>query len=730
MNTHTKIADGGPLQDGDRLTDGAAGNAQSLLVNYLSIFRRRKFIILGCVLGALLVGLLVTLLMTPRYTASATIAVQRESRNFAMVQGADNKETSNAADLEFYQTQYGLLQARSLAERVATVLRLYDNQQFLAAGGEPDAAGWFAVGKPTAKAPSRTERTQRAAKILLKNLVVTPQRLSSLINLSYTSPDPKMAQVVTNVWGDQFIGQTLERRFEATSYARKFLEQRLKTLRDRIDESERQVVGYASRENIINLPAPAAEGAAGGGERSMIIDDLATLNRELGQATADRVTAQSRLGAVSGSVPESLSNTAIAGLRQKRAEAAADYGKLMTQFEPGYPPAQALKQQINELDQSIAREEGRVGLSLRQTYTAALERESALKRRVTQLTGGVLDLRRRSIQYNIYLRDANTNRQLYDALLQRYKEIGVAGGIGVNNISLIDRAQLPQKPSRPWLLLNMIIALFAGISLGVATAIALEQIDQGVTDPSEVERILRLPLLGTIPKLTDGDALTVLQDRKSALTEAYMSVQTTLGFSTDHGIPRTVAVTSTRPAEGKTTTSYALAITIARAQRRVMLIDGDMRSPSLHHLLGLDNAAGLSNFLSGNDDVAGLLRRSAFDHLDVMTAGPHPPSAPELLSSNRFEQLLAKLLEQYDHIVIDSPPVMGLADAPLLGSRMEGVLFVVEARHTQRGMVQVALDRLRATHSPLLGIVLTKFESRHAHYGYGYDYGYGYGART
>ena len=370
-----------------------------------------------------------------------------------------------------------------------------------------------------------------------------------------------------------------------------------------------------------------------------------------------------------------------------------------------------------------------MGQSLQQTYKAAADREALLKQRVGQLTGGVLDLRRRSIQYNIYQRDANTNRQLYDALLQRYKEIGVAGGIGVNNISIVDSAKLPERPSSPWLLLNMVIALFAGLVLGIAVAIALEQIDQGITDPSEVERLLRLPLLGTIPNLDEGDPLAILQDRKSALAEAYMSLQTTLGFSTNHGIPRTVAVTSTRPAEGKTTTSYALALAIARANRRVLLVDGDMRSPSIHHLLSLGNDQGLSNYLSGNDDVDSLVHRAVVDRLDIMTAGPHPPSAPELLSSDRFEMLVAVLLERYDHVVIDCPPVMGLADAPLLGSRVEGVLFVLEARHTQKGTAKVALDRLRGTQSPLLGVVLTKFQSRHAHYGYGYDYGYGYGVR-
>ena len=702
----------------------------SLLVQYLSIVRRRKWIILGAIAAALMVGLVITLLMTPQFTSTATLEIQRETRNFTMVEGVEGDSPATAAmDQEFYQTQYGLLRAKSLADRVATSMRLFDSAEFFEMFNSDEADQWFENGRLRVEASTRAERVREAGDLLLEHLSVTPQRMSRLVAISFTSPDPSLSKRVVDAWAAHFVQATLERRFEATSHARRFLEERLGQLRSRIDESERQLVDYAAQQGIVNLPAttpPAGEGAPVG-ERSLVADDLASINSELARASADRIAAQSRLGASGDATSEALQNDAISRLRERRAELSAEYARMMTQFEPEYPQAQALRTQIERLDSSLAREEARVRTAIRQTYSSSVEREDALRDRVSQLKTGVLDLRRRSIQYNIYQREVDTNRQLYEALLQRYKEIGVAGGVGVNNISVVDDAEVPQRPSSPNILFNMLLALIAGALVGAGGTLVMEQIDEAVADPSEVEDILKLPLLGSVPKVANVDPVVELQDRKSAIAEAYLSLQTSLNFSTDHGVPRTLAVTSTRPGEGKTTTSYALAQSLARAGHRTLLIDSDMRSPSIHHLLEMENAEGLSNYLAGTDDLARLVRPTQYENLSVMTAGPQPPSAAELLSGERLAHLMAELRADFDHVIFDAPPVMGLADAPLIASRAEGTVFVLESHGTKKSMARVAVGRLRAANAQITGAVLTKFDSKRAHYGYGYDYGYGYG---
>jgi capsular exopolysaccharide synthesis family protein len=319
----------------------------------------------------------------------------------------------------------------------------------------------------------------------------------------------------------------------------------------------------------------------------------------------------------------------------------------------------------------------------------------------------------------------DTNRARYDGLLQRYKEIGVAGGVGVNNVAVVDTADVPEKPSSPRMLLNLAASLLAGLFIGAALALVLEQIDEAIADPIEIERRLGLPLLGSVPKVEGETPRDALLDRKSDLVDAYLAVQTNLGFTTEHGVPRSFAVTSTRPAEGKSTTALALATMLARAQRCVILVDGDMRSPSVHQLGGVDHDRGLSNFLAGDDRIETLTFPMTDLGFTAMSAGPIPPNAAELLTGNRLSLLLQRLLEHYDHVVIDSPPVMGLADAPLIASRVEGVIYTVESHGIRSSLVRTALGRLASANAHVFGGVLTKFKAKPG--GYGYDYGYGYG---
>ena len=729
MNVVTSNLRSGALPTGTMLADGRGHEPDriSVIRQYLRIAARRRYVIIGATIACVLIGLIATLLMTPRYTAEARIEITRESDKVTNFQGVE-QETS-VADQEFYQTQYGLLRSRSLSERVAMQLRLVDDQSFFEMFGVSASEPAFQQTNGRYIASGRAERQRVAGEILLRNLNIVPARLSRLVDIRFTSPSAALSSRVANAWAENFIQTNLERKVQATSYGRNLLQRQLGQLKERLDTSQRQLVDYASAQKIINLPAQTGGDGRTTSERSIVADDLAALNNALAQATTDRIQAEARYQqrGSAGSSTEALRNNAINNLRQRRAELAAEYQRLMVQFEPGYPAAQAIQSQLNQLDRSITREEGRVSGSMLADYREAQERERALQSRVEGLKVSYLDLRRRSIQYNIFQQEVDTNRALYDGLLQRFKEIGVAGGVGVNNISVVDPAGVPQKPSSPRLLINLAISILAGMGLGVLAAVALEQIDEAFADPAEVERRLGLPLLGSVPKVDGVTPKEALQDRKSDLVDAYLAVQTNLAFTTEHGVPRSFAVTSTRPAEGKSTTALALATTLARAHHRVVLVDGDMRSPSVHHLGGVDHDYGLSNFLSGQEDIDAMLFQMSDLGLTAMTAGPIPPNAAELLTGNRLALLIERLRERFDHVVIDSPPVMGLADAPLIASRVEGVIFAVESHGIRSSMVKTALGRLASANARVIGGVLTKFEARKAHYGYGYEYGYGYG---
>lgn len=723
-------------EDGHGPHFGLAGydDSPALVIRLYSALWRRKLLLAATVLACLLLGFVVTLLMTPRYTAVSTIEISRDvGSNLVNIQG----QAQQSIDTEFYETQYGLLRSQTLANRVAQRLNLYNDPAFFNTFGVKTEE-WFANGRAKAGAPSRDDRIKFAGNLLLGGLKIDPKRLSRLISISFTAPNAVLAKRVVDAWAASFVQLTLERRYEASSYARTFLEQRLSQLRSRIDSSERQLVTYAAQQGIVNVPGGVTStggenGTTSTSERPLVADDLAILNRELAQATADRIVAESRLSASGGQVTEALTNPTLSSLRQRRAELSAEYARLMVQFEPSYPPARALQDQIAQLSRSLRIEEGGITNILKQTYGAAQMREAALQRRVNQLKVSVLDLRRRNIEYDIIQRDVDTNRQLYDALLQKYKETGIAGGVGVNNIAVVDQAELPTAPSSPRLAINLAISLVLGLMIGGAAVLILEQLNQGIADPHMLDEALGIPLLGVIPRSGEANLREALADRKSVTSEAYTSLQTTLGFSTDHGIPRVLAVTSTRAGEGKSTTAYALAIAIARSQRRVMLVDGDLRSPSVHSEFDIANQSGLSNYLSGAASLDDVIRATSYENLTIITAGPQPPSAPELLAGARFGQLITELSERFDHIVFDAPPVMSLADAPMICSQVDGVIMIVESHSTHKNAARSALGRLFTANAPVIGAVLTKFNakksSRSYGYGYGYDYQYG-DART
>ena len=690
----------------------------------LRVASRWRWVLIGGLLAGAVLGLILTLMMTRQYASTVRLEITRETARVINIDSVE-RDTS-IGDQEFYQTQYGLLQTKALAERVARDLGLVDDESFFRMFGREDV---FDVprGERTRQA-NRARRTEVAGRILLDHVGVAPVRGSRLVDVTAITPEPALSQRIAEAWSDNFIETTLERRFEASTYARQFLERRLGQLRERLEGSERAAAAFAENQGIITLPSVVNDENKGSTvDRSLVTDDLSALNAALAAATAERIQAQSEL--VQSTRPDAskqaLENDAISVLRHKRAELAAEYSKMMIQFEPGYPPARSLQSQVRALDAAIAREEGRVRTSLQQNYRAALSREQALRARVGGLKQDLNDLRRRSIQYNIYQRDADTNRELYNALLQRYKEIGVAGGIEKNNVSVVDAAKVPEKPARPNLLINVLLSTFAGGLAGIAIAAVLAQIDEGISDPIDVEEKIGVPLLGTVPKLKGEDPLEALDDPKSKIVEAYLAIQANLELSTAHGFPRSLAVTSTRPREGKSTTTVALAQSLARARRKVVLVDADMRSPAVHSAFGIRNDAGVSNYLAGNDNIDELLHKTERNGLTIMTAGPQPPNPGDLLTGDRLGSLIEQLQEKFDHVIVDCPPVIGLADAPLVAAAVESVIYVIEARTVPAGMAKIAINRLATPQVNLLGAVLAKFESKRAHLGYGYEYGYG-----
>jgi capsular exopolysaccharide synthesis family protein len=692
-----------------------------LALRIIEMARRHALMIAGIVAAVLIAAFVLTLLATPQYTASTRIEIARQQANVTNVEGLQSE--SAVVSTEFYSTQHALLGAESLAERVTRRLRLARDDDFLAMHGID--APTTGLNERSAR-PTRDqvrERERQVTDVLLENITIAPLRGSALVDVQYTSADPAMSARIANAWVQEFIRQSMDRRFGSTADARAFLETRLDSLRRRLETSERELVNYARDQQIVRLGEERSADGRTTTTQTLVTANINALNEQLAEATAERIAAEGRRDAARTrrATDTLLSNVALNSLRNQRAVLSGQYAELLQRFEPQYPEARALQQQIANLDASIQTEERRVLSAIESSFDAAVRREQGLRARVEGLLGQLDQQNRASIQYNIFQRDVDTNRELYAGLLQRYREIGVAG-VGTNNIAVIDEARVPTRPSSPQMVVNLLLALLAGLMLAAIIVFVIENLDEAIRNSQQVQERLGIPLLGAIPVGDAEEPLELLLDPKSTLSEAYMTVRTNIGFATDHGAPRSLSVASTSQAEGKSTTSISLAAMLARTGKKVILLDLDLRRPALAKRLGVNGRVGVSNYLSGDDNWQAMLQDSKFPNLSFMAAGPIPPSAPELLSSDRLNRLVSALTEQFDHVILDGPPMLALADAQIIAKAVEGVVFVIESGRTPVRAVDAALGRLRGNDIRLFGAVLTKYRAQVSSYGYGYTY--------
>lgn len=693
------------------------------LRHYWHILMRRKWTVLsalGIVFFAVLVG---SLLKVPIYRATATIQIDRDAVKVVEGQNTDSDAYYDAEN--FYNTQYELLRSEVLSRRVAAELHLakdpeYQRIESVSMSGKIKAL--FGA-RPSAKPKAATDADSAdLGDYVNGNLDVQPVRNTRLVQISFDSASPTLAAKIANSLADNFIAQNLEHSYNASAYARKYLEGRLAQLKQKLADSEAQLVQIATSEKLV---------VGADGKTTLPAVDLSNLASSLADAQTARSLAEARWKLASSTPGDALpsdmfTNSIIGVLRQSRAQLAADYQNKLNTYQPNYPLMVSMKQQMDELDRQIQKEYANVKASTKSAYEAAVQHEDLLKKQMDAVKHQMFDEQHRAISYNVLVRDVNTNQQLYDALLERYKTIGIAGGVANNNIAVVDRADVPIAPYKPNIRLNLLVAIVFGLGLGVGLALLFEYLDDTLKSPSDVETHLRRAVLGVIPRLKGVTPAEAFADSKSAFSEAYRSVRTALQFSTGSGVPRSLLVTSAVPSDGKSTTALALARNFAQLGKRVLLIDADLRNPSMHRQLGVDNGQGLSNVLSGAAEPQEAIRTVDGEPLlQILTAGPLPPNPAELLADSRMLSLLTVAMAKYDQVVIDSPPTLGLADAPILANIAKGTLMVVNAGGTRRDAAISAVKRLQVAHARIVGVVMTKYDARQAGYGYGYGYGYG-----
>lgn len=707
-------------QDGESVYDTGASLPIDLRAIY-AVLRRNLFLFVGIILLVLALGLTLTLLTTPTYVATSSVQIAQQSDQI-LSSTADVEPVNAYQDADrFLRTQTDILRSRTMAIRVARELNLFTPAFVEEMNEELDDS--------TRNLPKDKAVQETVIRIIQDNLTVNIPADSRVASISFRSPNPSLAAKIANAYATSYIEANLQRKYDSSAYARDFLAKQLVDAKNKLEASEMQLNQYAREAGLIDTSRAATNGldtkSAGG---SITAADLVQLNEAANNASAARIAAEERWQAAQNapvmSLSEVLQNSAIQALMEKRAEAKARLEGELAHHRGEYPSVIQAKSVVDSLDKQIQAIASTIRRSIKEQYLAAVRQEESLNAEVQRLMSATQSEQDRSVRYNILAREVDTNRSLYDALLQRYKELSASAGATTNNVSIVDTAVAPVEPDSPNLFLNLALSLVLGMCLATLAVFAREQIDDVVRSPEDVERKLGIGVVGTLPEVEEGMTVQqALASPRSPLSEAYYALRSALLYSTSHGLPRSLLVTSTQPAEGKSTTSLALATDFAKLGKRTLLIDTDLRRPSLHRVLGLSNNVGLSGLLIGEDD-ANAIQQTDTPNLSFIASGMLPPSPTELLGGDRMPHVVREFEQQYDVVVLDGPPILGLADAPILASTAEAVLFVIEANRGYHGRAKTALRRLRTAHSNLLGAALTKFNPKQAGYSYNYSYDY------
>ena len=659
--------------------------------DYLRVLAKRRWTVLGVFLVVLALAALRVFTTTPIYEATIQILIERHPPKVLDTPTQPNYDYYGE---EFYQTQYKLLESRALAKKVADKLGLRNRPPYAE----------LLAGLPADVDQNTRQRLEESlVDAVLQGLKIEPVRGSSLVNLSYSSPDPKFAAEVANTLGQAFIEQSLDLRFAASQEAEAWLEKKLAEARKKMEESETKLNQYKRGHNIVALED----------KESITAQKLEQLNRELVAAQTRRMETEARFHEVEAGRPiaDLMNNPLIQTLKGEEAKLITEHSELSKKYGEDHPRMLQINHELAANRGKISSEMAVVKQTIKNEYNMAKVQEANLRKALEDQKTATQDQGDVSIQYRVLLRDVETNRALYENMLKSLKTTTATENVPATNIRIVYPALIPETPVLPRKLRTLAVAAGLGLFLGLALALLLESLDTTLKTPEEVEGFLGIPSLAMIPHIetppNPGEApeLVVFHGHQPLASEAYRVLRTSILFSSPGEAPRSLLVTSTMPTEGKTLTTANLATAMAKAEGDVLLIDGDLRRPSMHQLLNVPREPGLSNFLVGETDELPIIA-TLVPQLFLIPAGAIPPNPSELLGSERMQELLNRTQERFVRVVLDSPPLVSVTDAAILSTLVSGVLLVIKAEFVPRKAARDATDHLLELHAHLLGAVL------------------------
>ncbi|HEX2776717.1 MAG TPA: polysaccharide biosynthesis tyrosine autokinase [Candidatus Acidoferrales bacterium] len=706
------------------------------LLDYIIILRKHQWLILTFLLTVVTVVTIASFKMKPVYLAAARVEVDKESQN--MMPFPDSNSYDEFMDMENYlETQTKILQSETLALQTIKSLDLARYPEF---GGGPSTTAWAHNGP----APQRPA----ILGAFLGRLTVKRVANSRLIEVTFEAEDPQLAAQIVNTHLQNFVEQNFRSKYDATIQASSWLSSELEGLRIKVEKSENARIAYQRANQTWQIDE----------KQDITTSKMADLSKAVTEAQTDvaQKEAMYRM-AVSGNVdalPTAHGSEVLTELLKRKSDIDEQYAEALNQYGPNFPKVLRIAAQQKELDENLSRARKTLIESVQQEFNTARSHVELLQETLDKQRAEANDQAEKLIQYHILQHDAESDRLLYDGLLQKLKEATITVGLRSTNIRVVDPALAPGGPSRPQKARNILLAFLIGLVGGVGLALFREYLDNTVKSPDDIEALTGLPSLAVVPAMPglnahqgrlsrrtgEGGApgrieLLSYAQPKSQISEAFRALRTSLLLSQAEHPPQVILVTSALPREGKTTAAVNLAVTLAQLGDRTLLMDSDLRKPGIRRALNLTlgKDVGLSSYLAGVSSLdEATIQHPTITNLSALTTGPVPPSPADLLSSHRMREAIAELRRRFKFIVIDSPPVMAATDAVILSALTDGVLLVVRSGETPKEAFTRTRDLLAAVKCRLLGVVLNAVDSSAPDYYYSYRYypyayGYGYG---
>ena len=753
----------GQLVQYDPFQDEAAQDETIDLQELWRSIVKRKWVVISVLVIALVTALLSSVLTVPVYRSTAVVQINHESARILRIEDFEAGPRGWQGVEQFYQTQYEILRSRALAEAVVESEEVWDHPELTGEIRQRSLTGElralprrvvdvFRPAPDRAGEPIQVDEEaqqqaaiRRAAGRLRSRLNVAPRDNSRLVNVQVSSFDPQFAARMADAVVREYMASTMQRRYDAGQEAREFLEEQLAEMRIALERSDQALIDFAQESGVADLDE----------RMEMARETLRALNRRLSDAQGDLVQMRAFRRQIENGRGNDIRLVArderLRDLRNERSELSTEYAALSQRFKDDYPAVVELRSEIDQIEGQIAERREEIINGVLSEYQNLESEVATLQEATDERESRILALNQQAVQYNILQREFQTNRELYDGMLQRMKEIGVAAGVQENNIAMIENALPAGSPYLPNTQRNLAMALMVGLMIGVGLALMLEFLDTTIRRTEDVEKIVGRPVVGLVPMVKLRERKQKDQDKapgrrkvddrtvshysqlhpKSAVSEAFRSLRTSLMFSTPEGMPKTLLFTSPGPGDGKTTNAINLATVMAQNGSRVLLIDADLRKPRMHRDFNIPHAPGLTNRIAGanaDDSSSSAIVPTSVEGLFVMPSGNQAPNPAELLSSERMTRIINMASRAFDHVIIETAPILGLADSLVLARAVDGVIMVTASGKTTKDSIKASTRRMQQVQAPLLGVVMNQVDMDSPDYAYYSAYYYNYSA--